>query len=702
MKGIFSLTVCKGVSFSRFLLIAGFFLGALLPAAKSAPYGASPSHVKADLLVDTRPRDGAFLAAVRLRMEKGWHIYWENPGSPGLPPQLKWTLPPNYEFGPIEFPAPHRFEAAGFKSYGYEDEAILLVTITPPAGAGLPEQISVDGKWLVCADQCVQERASLTWKTGGPSDPKLFDTAIAALPERVDWPVAGTYDSAKKEITFTISDGGAAAGDPAKFYFYPNVKNVTDSAAPEIVTRSGNSLQVVTAAEPKFAGSMPKEIGGVLVGDGGKAWRMGGPIAIGAAAIPSPAASKQGWGYWLQRPLIVVLLAVVMLLIALNLFGVFEVGGSLTGAGADLTHKEGLAGSFFSGALATLLATPCTAPAMGFAITYALGAPVALAVLIFTLIGLGMSTPYLLLSAFPAWISKLPRPGAWMETFKQSMAFPMLLVMGWLVTVMAQQVNGDGLFFAACALVLVAFAAWIYGRFGSLARELPTRQIAWASTAILMLSAYQFAAKGAGMARPVVSRDVEAEIATLQKSGKSVFVDFTASWCVTCQANKPALHGEEIQKAFEANNVAFLEVDWTQEDPAILHVLQKYGRSGVPLYLLFPKDPARKPKELPNLLTKDTILEAVRGGDQKAVVGAPAPELGLWAALGGAFLGGMILNLMPCVFPVITLKIMGFVAQAGEDRKRILHHGLAFTAGVLVFFWIITAVLLSARAALAV
>jgi thiol:disulfide interchange protein len=148
--------------------------------------------------------------------------------------------------------------------------------------------------------------------------------------------------------------------------------------------------------------------------------------------------------------------------------------------------------------------------------------------------------------------------------------------------------------------------------------------------------------------------------------------------------------------------MAFLEVDWTQEDPAILQVLQKHGRSGVPLYLLFPKDPAGKPKELPNLLTKDTILDAVRGGDQKAGAAAPAPELGLWAALGGAFLGGMILNLMPCVFPVITLKIMGFVAQAGEDRKRILHHGLAFTAGVLVFFWIITAVLLSARAALAV
>jgi thiol:disulfide interchange protein len=216
---------------------------------------------------------------------------------------------------------------------------------------------------------------------------------------------------------------------------------------------------------------------------------------------------------------------------------------------------------------------------------------------------------------------------------------------------------------------------------------------------LLLLVAFQFASKGASQERPVVARDVEAEIAALQDQGKAVFVDFTASWCVTCQANKPALHSGEVERAFAEEGVAFLEVDWTQEDPAILKVLQKYERNGVPLYLLFSKDKSAAPKVLPNLLTPGLIVEAVLGTGGASEAAAPK-ELGLWAALGGAFLGGMILNLMPCVFPVISLKIMGFVAQAGEDRRRILQHGLSFTAGVLVFFWIITAALLSARAAL--
>jgi thiol:disulfide interchange protein DsbD len=333
---------------------------------------------------------------------------------------------------------------------------------------------------------------------------------------------------------------------------------------------------------------------------------------------------------------------------------------------------------------------------MGFAITFALGSSNAVAVLVFTLIGLGMATPYLLLSAFPGWLSRLPRPGAWMETFKQSMAFPMLLVVAWLLSVLARQLESGAFFFMLAALVLVALAAWVFGRFGSPARETRTRRAAWVATGALAVAAGWTVSRHADQIRPPQAVDVEAEIAALQAQGKSVFVDFTASWCVTCQANKPALHHESVERAFRERDVAFLEVDFTQEDPGILRVLQKHGRNGVPLYLWFPADAAAPPVELPNVLTPAVILAALDGGGGIPAAGEP----GLWAAIGFAFLGGMILNLMPCVFPVITLKIMGFVSQAGEDRGRILRHGLAFTAGVLVFFWVLTALMLLAKAGL--
>jgi thiol:disulfide interchange protein DsbD len=671
--------------------------------AQYGPAGGLPAApqekaVTAELWVDDRATEpGApFLAGVRLALADGWHLYWENPGSPGFPPKVEWALPAGYTAGALRFPVPHRFEAAGFVSYGYEGEAVFLAWITPPPGAGVPEAMEAEVTWLACQEQCVRDSARLSWKRGaGAGSGARLDAARKALPEAVEWPVAGAFDASARRVSFRIGDGGRIPTTDGA-YFFPAPLGMIDSATAQAVRRDGEGLVVEMGAQAGFGGEFPERIGGIVVDGKGGAWRIGGDAA-GDVAEPGPEPQGgQGWGYWLQRPSIVTALAAVMLLIALNLFGVFEVGGSLAGVGGGLAHREGLAGSFFSGALATLLATPCTAPAMGFAITFALGSSNAVAVLVFTLIGLGMATPYLLLSAFPGWLSRLPRPGAWMETFKQSMAFPMLLVVAWLLSVLARQLESGAFFFMLAALVLVALAAWVFGRFGSPARETRTRRAAWVATGALAVAAGWTVSRHADQIRPPQAVDVEAEIAALQAQGKSVFVDFTASWCVTCQANKPALHHESVERAFRERDVAFLEVDFTQEDPGILRVLQKHGRNGVPLYLWFPADAAAPPVELPNVLTPAVILAALDGGGGIPAAGEP----GLWAAIGFAFLGGMILNLMPCVFPVITLKIMGFVSQAGEDRGRILRHGLAFTAGVLVFFWVLTALMLLAKAGL--
>ena len=286
-----------------------------------------------------------------------------------------------------------------------------------------------------------------------------------------------------------------------------------------------------------------------------------------------------------------------------------------------------------------------------------------------------------------------------METLKQGFAFPMFAVVIWLVWVLSFQVNQNGVFAALAALLLMAVAAWWFGRFATPVARKGVRLAAQAGPALLGGVALFVANQAGDHPLPVKAQNVETRIQELQAQGKGVFVDFTAAWCLTCQANKVAMHSERVKAALAAKGVEFLEVDWTQKDPEIHRVLQKYGSEGVPLYLLFADSKQAEPKVLPNLLTEEVILAAL--GDTGSAGATPADrKAGFWGALAGAFVGGLILNLMPCGFPVISLKILGFVSQAGANRQQVWQHGLAFAAGVLVFFWILAAVLLVARAGL--
>ena len=302
---------------------------------------------------------------------------------------------------------------------------------------------------------------------------------------------------------------------------------------------------------------------------------------------------------------------VVMFVLSLSLFGVFEFGAGMTGVGGKLSTAKGYSGSFWSGALAVLLATPCTGPFLGPALGYAVSQPPAMSLLVFTVIGLGMASPYILLSAVPKLLDYVPRPGAWMETFRNLMGFPMLIVVVWLLWVLGAQIGIDGIALFLAALTVIASAVWLYGKYLAPGTASGKRFQMRVVVAVLLVLSAVISIKAGGQRQEITKNEgpIAEVIANHRKEGRAVFVDFTAKWCLVCQANKPAMHSDEVQAAFKEKNVAFVIADWTNSDPGITKILEEYGRASVPFYPLFPADPDKEPIILPQNLTKGIILE---------------------------------------------------------------------------------------------
>lgn len=336
-------------------------------------------------------------------------------------------------------------------------------------------------------------------------------------------------------------------------------------------------------------------------------------LTIAMLVLRSVGGEDIGWGVQLRYPGFVIGLIFVMVIVALSLFGVFEIGASMTAVGGDLANKSGYAGSFWSGALAVLLATPCTAPLMAPAIGFALAAPAPLMFLVFTSLGLGLAAPYFIFAIFPKLLDHLPAPGAWMETFKQLMGFPMLAVVVWLTGVLSKQLDVAGLQWALTAVLFVAIAGWIIGRFAGYDRSTAARNKARVAAALVFLLSIGIAWEATAKKVAPSTIDIAEVIAGHRAEGKHVFVDFTAEWCITCKVNKRvAINTAAVQEAFKANNVEFVTADWTNEDPSITKVLAEFGRSGVPFYLLYPADTSKPPLRFGDgILTSGNILEAI-------------------------------------------------------------------------------------------
>jgi thiol:disulfide interchange protein DsbD len=339
--------------------------------------------------------------------------------------------------------------------------------------------------------------------------------------------------------------------------------------------------------------------------------------ALGGALIALRAGGAAiGWGFQLQSPLVVGLLAYLMLAMGLSLSGVAEFGLGMTGIGGRLAEREGLAGAFFTGVLASVVATPCTAPFMGAALGAALIAPAPLALAIFFALGMGLAAPLLAASFVPRVARLLPRPGKWMELAKQILAFPLYATVAWLVWVLIQEVGPEAALMALFGLVLVGFAVWVYGRTRFAATT--GRRVGGA----LAVAALALAVVAAAMLSPVPGRAppisdglayepfTPARLAALNADHKPVFVNLTAAWCLTCIVNERAtLDRDAVRQAFTAHKIVALKGDWTRQDPEIAQFLQSFGRSGVPLYLLYDGNGAAT--VLPQLLTEGEVIDAV-------------------------------------------------------------------------------------------
>ena len=341
------------------------------------------------------------------------------------------------------------------------------------------------------------------------------------------------------------------------------------------------------------------------------------------------AGSHLGWGYQFQSPIFLALMASLLFFLGLSLAGQFEIGLTLTSAGGSLAAKQGYAGSFFTGVLAVVVATPCTAPLMGAAIGYALQQSPAVTFAVFTALALGLASPYVALTLQPAWTRFLPRPGVWMDLLKQATAIPIFATVIWLAWVLAQAYGAAILAALLTCLLLVAIAGWFLGRWPA------TR---WATTvasiillgviAVSVFTPAKLAATVRASAANVAQGGWEpwtAEtVSRYQSQGRPVFVDFTASWCLSCQVNeRVALSRPEVQKSFSDANVALLRADWTQHDDAIGNALAALGRSGVPAYALYVPGEA-SPRLLPEVLTPGIVTEALGNLPHSAAQSAAA------------------------------------------------------------------------------
>ena len=711
------------------LALAGLLLTGTFDAFGQSPDDPSP-HSEATLLVDTAPiaPGEPFTVGLRIRMEENWHSYWKNPGDSGEPTSIDWRLPEGFSTGSIQWPYPHRIPFGPMTSYGYSDEVVLPVTITPPdtLTPGTTVTLKGDASWLVCADICLPAGASLERSVSVASAAETGPdaAAIAAArdkqPQTVEgWSVRAARSSGSYTLALTPPAGRRPSMEGA--YFFPAEKDVLNHAAPQPVSRAGGTY-LLALQQSEYAQNPADTLKGVVVAPEGTYWDAAGTVralrvspsvdstlsgvdvaSLAAATGPSSdggltlpwallfafagglllnlmpcvfpvlsvkilgfaedaggtgagmrrhgalfgagvlvsmwalagvllavraAGSQVGWGFQLQSPTFVALMALLFFGIGLNLLGVFEVGTRLMALGGRLQGRAdggGDVGAFLTGVLATVVATPCTAPFMGAALGVALTLSTVGAVLIFTALGVGMATPYVALSMAPGWLDRLPEPGAWMETLKQFFAFPMFATAVWLVWVFGQQAGNGGVALLLFGLLLLGMAGWVAHRWSDptlsrsvtiVTRGLVTVMVAGAVAAGVMGARYDRPSSSSLNAETTSSTSTwtafsPSKVDELRSQGRPVFVDFTAAWCLTCQVNKQTvLSTETVQNAFADKNVALVRADWTNRDPQITKALRSHGRSGVPVYVLYPGD-GSGPTLLPEVLTQDIVLNAL-------------------------------------------------------------------------------------------
>jgi thiol:disulfide interchange protein DsbD len=547
-----------------------------------------PPHQKR-ITVDLPPEAGATSPAFTLQQALGG-----TPSSSPAPGTETLPLPPEAAFA---------FEAIAASS------TEVLMRFTPAPGYYLYQDRS---RFEIVAGDDVA-LASPQWPKGSQHTDEHFGAVIVYF-DQVEVPLAlRRMDTAAQTITLEATFQGCQTDGIC----YPPMTRRVDIALPQ-----AQAGQVVSTADDRAPGAgigfglaLLLAFGGGLIlnlmpcvlpvlslkavslaesgRSGGHArasalWYSAGVlvtfVGIGLLALAlREAGLALGWGFQLQQPGIVALLALVIFAIGLNLSGVFDVGSSLAGAGQALAEQPGRAGDFFTGVLAVVVASPCTAPFMGTALAFAFAAPTAVALGVFAALGLGLAAPFLLIGFVPALARALPRPGLWMETFKQVLAFPMYLTAAWLLWVLGKQRGVDAIGLALAGAVIIGAGLWWWGRQGlrsaPLARGIAVLLLAVGLSAVWLVHSMPAAER---------TESFTAQLGQLRAEGRPVFVNITADWCVTCKVNeRNVLSAPEFKEALQVANAAYLKGDWTNVDPEITTFLEAHGAVGVPLYVVF-------------------------------------------------------------------------------------------------------------------
>ncbi|MET1115411.1 MAG: thioredoxin family protein [Comamonas sp.] len=470
-----------------------------------------------------------------------------------------------------------------------------------------------------------------------------------------NWPLSKMRGETPAQLPFVVAPSTAPTEGPVGWRSVATVEGRWDSApvasvSPELAAALAANAQQPAPAAPGSSSLWMALLGGLLGGlilnlmpcvfpvlaikivgfarhgQDRRQLRLGGLaygagvllsfLALGGLLLALRAAGQQlGWGFQLQSPGLVAAMAALFTLLGLNLAGMFEFGRMLPQrwAGAQLRHPA--AEAFLSGVLAVAIASPCTAPFMGASLGLAIDMPATQALTVFAALGIGMALPYVLASWMPALVRWLPRPGAWMETFRRAMAFPMFATVVWLVWVLGQQSGIDGAGALLALLVALSALVWAFtltGRTRWVLGGALLLGLLWLGNAIGPHITRATAAESASTASAGDWQPWSAErVSSLTAAGTPVFVDFTAAWCVTCQVNKhTTLNRAEVRADFAARGVALLRADWTRRDPAITAALTALGRSGVPVYVLYA--PGKAPQVMTELLTPAQVHAALR------------------------------------------------------------------------------------------
>ena len=520
-------------------------------------------------------------------------------------------------------------DASGWKFDSALGKTSLVVRLTPPQGVDAPAKVAFfperEGLIEPAAPQKVSREGRavrIEMKLADPP-PANVKTIAGVAVANGSWPKTdakainvaadvGALPAGAAGITTGSTGANAAAAGTLASLFFALIGGMILNLMPCVFPVLG--IKVMGFVEHAHGEARAMRMQGIVFSIG----VLVSFLALATIMLSLRAAGSQlGWGFQLQSPLVVTLLAVFFFVLALNLSGVFEWGAFAQSLTSNLSAKGRYADAFISGVLASVVATPCTAPFMGAAIGATLTQEAGSALVVFFALGLGMALPVLILSFFPRWLRMLPKPGAWMETFKQVLAFPLYATVAWLAWVLGNLGGVDAIFALLVGLVLVAMAAWFYGRWAH-AGGVWQPAIAVMLVIVGLLVAWP-GANAVGGAVDAAPKPGELawqpwspeEVRRLTDAGRPVFVDFTAAWCVTCQVNKRvALNNKDVVKAFAARGLTPLKADWTRQDPRITKELAALGRNAVPVYAIYTPG-GEAPRLLPELLTPSLVLDEI-------------------------------------------------------------------------------------------